>query len=619
MSGGLFARLKTWVQDEKLKYNDLNAEFDNIINNSAATKVSGYSDTLAQMQATENPGTSGSELTGTSISTADEIERLRFKLMQILGSTYWYDAPATDLTTLNASITSSAGQPQSRFIGGRTSEYLQPLHLVPSGAGATASLKVTATLPTIAGNFEYYINGIRHTITADTTVSSLQAGSGTFGVSIYTMLPQHSEVVLTSALSTTTGKMYCFKISSTGGTEYALGILDTTTLITSLVRGTFFGSTDANFPVIAYHASPTFTVMGTNWVFAKSDGTLDSCYNNPFITGTAPASAASGDYWYDTYNKKWFKYSGSAWADSLAVLVGVVGCDATNAVCAMSFAPYKNYSAENTVVPKINLEGSDQIIRSRDEGFSLNVYGNRVSSPVGGITFGKAPGTSGGSVLYVDVSGTPRLSAVAPIKRTDLGGWYYPSRPWRAIGYATYTATQWDAPYGEDIFSNTSIRCAASTISYGYLSQSANVSAQAVGNTWVTVVDTALDTVGGLCAINVSGSITTFASRTIPTSAVFIYECDVQLVVDGSAIAGNAGSTFIGFGVASSAAGQTALSVGVIAALQPGVRHIQAQVRSRQMYAPTEGDFTNIVSNTFDSTLQITAGTLYDQFRGNRN
>ena len=62
--------------------------------------MKGHSDTVSQMRLTENPGSVGSESTGVSISGADEVERLRYVVNRIVGGTYWYDAPSTNINAL---------------------------------------------------------------------------------------------------------------------------------------------------------------------------------------------------------------------------------------------------------------------------------------------------------------------------------------------------------------------------------------------------------------------------------------------------------------------------------------------------------------------------------------
>lgn len=96
----LYSRVKVWVAGEILYASDLNAEFDNILTNSIPASFEDFSTNEAQMQQQTNPGTPGTPSLATSL--AGELERIRYVLAQIKGTTYWYNTPPTDLT--NASV-----------------------------------------------------------------------------------------------------------------------------------------------------------------------------------------------------------------------------------------------------------------------------------------------------------------------------------------------------------------------------------------------------------------------------------------------------------------------------------------------------------------------------------
>ena len=92
------ARLKNWVEKEVLVYSDLNAEFNNIINNLQASNVDGFSASVAQMRETTDPGGVGSESLATR--TSDEIERLRYVISRLIGKTYWYESPDFNISDI---------------------------------------------------------------------------------------------------------------------------------------------------------------------------------------------------------------------------------------------------------------------------------------------------------------------------------------------------------------------------------------------------------------------------------------------------------------------------------------------------------------------------------------
>jgi hypothetical protein len=115
---GLFSRIKTWTDLETLTNEDLNAEFDNIINNLIPVKFDDYSSTVTAMRTQTNPGSQGSESLATSL--AGELERIRFAISRIIGKTYWYDTPIKSLEAQTFSMVN-----YFPFDGASSSEALQ--------------------------------------------------------------------------------------------------------------------------------------------------------------------------------------------------------------------------------------------------------------------------------------------------------------------------------------------------------------------------------------------------------------------------------------------------------------------------------------------------------------
>lgn len=92
----VFSRIKTWVSNEVLTAADLNGEFNNIISNMQPSGIEDASASVADMQATTNPGGSGTESLATDL--LGEIKRLRYVVQRLVG-TYWYSTPVGTLTT----------------------------------------------------------------------------------------------------------------------------------------------------------------------------------------------------------------------------------------------------------------------------------------------------------------------------------------------------------------------------------------------------------------------------------------------------------------------------------------------------------------------------------------
>lgn len=440
MSGGLYARLKTWVQDEKLKYTDLNNEFDNVINNAYAAKFGGASDTLAQMQATENPGGLGSEVTGTSISIADELERQRFVLSRVLGGAKnWYEAPTTDLTILSTYLNSANQGELNRVISGRSNTYAQPMFLQAGGTSSRTAKLLGAVTP-----LQYVVAGSTATLSTDITSAAVAApaASGNTAVAVgYTENDAQNwdkfiQVGSTGAsISALIGKFAAFKV----GTEYFTAFVQSSTLLTSVVRGNLFSPTDSELVPLVHGINEVITLMRLSWVFLTQAGTLETTDVNPIYSGTAPAAPGAGDMWFDSSVGNWKKYSGSAWALSTSILVGYIVCDATDCVAARSIDFAKAYSSVNSI--NTELFTVDSYVSS-GEGYQVNVYGKTFVTPTGKITWNTTnldTGSVAGSgiyFMYVDASGSPWLSLSEPLdRRGDLGGFYHPHRPWRGIGW----------------------------------------------------------------------------------------------------------------------------------------------------------------------------------------
>jgi hypothetical protein len=93
----LYSRVKTWVSNEVLTASDLNAEFDNIINNSDISSLEGYSANVTEMQTVADPGGVGTE--SLASNAAEEITRLRYMIKWITGAAQWYVSTGRSLGT----------------------------------------------------------------------------------------------------------------------------------------------------------------------------------------------------------------------------------------------------------------------------------------------------------------------------------------------------------------------------------------------------------------------------------------------------------------------------------------------------------------------------------------
>ncbi len=96
-----FSRIKTWVSNEVLTAADLNAEINNLLNNTIPASIDDYSVDVSTMQTTADPGGVGTESLATTL--AGELTRIRYAIKRIAGGAQWYTAPVIDLgSTISA-------------------------------------------------------------------------------------------------------------------------------------------------------------------------------------------------------------------------------------------------------------------------------------------------------------------------------------------------------------------------------------------------------------------------------------------------------------------------------------------------------------------------------------
>jgi|GEM_PF-6860405 len=89
--GATFSRVKTWIDAEYLYASDINAEFDNILNNLTPSGVDDASATDVAMRATADPYSGGA--INKPVDLLGEIQRLRYMVQQLHGREYWYLPP----------------------------------------------------------------------------------------------------------------------------------------------------------------------------------------------------------------------------------------------------------------------------------------------------------------------------------------------------------------------------------------------------------------------------------------------------------------------------------------------------------------------------------------------
>jgi hypothetical protein len=134
MSSGLYSHTTRGV-GTVLTAAIYNADHVNHITNANPSQIGGYSDSVAEMQNSVNPGDLGSE--SLSSNLADEIARLRFVLARITGETHWYEPPVTSLATIGGGNPLSLAFAETPLTLRRTENDVTPREIesIQSGSG----------------------------------------------------------------------------------------------------------------------------------------------------------------------------------------------------------------------------------------------------------------------------------------------------------------------------------------------------------------------------------------------------------------------------------------------------------------------------------------------------
>lgn len=447
MTGGLYSRVKVWGTTDTLTAADLNAEFDNVLNNFIPQMMSGYSATVGQMQIQTSPGAVGTESLAAALS--GELERLRFQIAAITGNTYWYSSPAASISQLVSALgtASLANKIASGLTNGVTGSS-QPLFLQPDGTVNTVRAKGSVT-PLV-----YSIAGSTYTISTDVALTSLTTAPATNNTmtvndpavdnSARTKLLGENGSVITvsgmgSSISALIGQIAVFKTANATA-EYIIGRVESTTQISQVSRGYFFSSANALMGRQTVNNGDTLTLMKLTWIFATTSLTLLPVYTNLKVQGVAPSSPAVGDYWFDTVANVWKTYTGTVWVSALATLIGVCFQDTTKTAGARSSDFFSAYSATNTC--ELFTESNTEV-RSRYTGSQISVYGQTLNFGPDFVRWDTSSNNDSGVTvnastlyyLYLNTQGTALISDVAPYdRRADLQGYYHPGNTYRCLG-----------------------------------------------------------------------------------------------------------------------------------------------------------------------------------------
>jgi hypothetical protein len=222
-----------------------NADHNNHITNANPLQHGAYSDDIAQMRLTTDPGGSGSEILADSL--AGELARLRFAIKRITGTDYWYEAPATSLGLIGGGLPLTLAFAETplalRRTENNTTEYEIQSWGAGSGVGNKFSRRIVGTGSNAAAELRDYLGTTelqRLTATLKTIFIAIEQRS-------YTDI---KEITIPAAPAATFGRLYAKVVSGVtrlfyrraSGNEVMVGarnrVYDTNTSHTTLTNTT---------------------------------------------------------------------------------------------------------------------------------------------------------------------------------------------------------------------------------------------------------------------------------------------------------------------------------------------------------------------------------------------
>jgi hypothetical protein len=424
-------------------YSDLNAEFDNVLNNFEPLMLNDYSTNVTQMQVVTDPGEVGTESLATTL--AGELARLRNMLKEITGKTHWYESPANSLASLSTAV--GGGIADNRIVSCRKrTASSQSIALVPHGTNRTASLKGATT------NFVYYINGVQYTISTDVVSATLLAApasnntclvddAGASGTEDTKYIGEFGTELTVDTMGTEisalVGKLAAFKV----GAEYFIARVKSATKLTEVRRGYCFDSTDTPLPRVAISNNDSISLMKLAWIYAKTNGTIVAGYTEPRVQDDEPASPATGDYWFDIGADIWKLFDGASWNSADATFVGIAISNTTATVAARSADIFVAADGKSNV----QIEKFDNAsVRSKQPSSEINVFGSELKFQEDlarwDMTLNLDSGVTEAAdtlyYFYLTETGDSVISDLCPSYRAEYAGMYHPFHTWRCVGQA---------------------------------------------------------------------------------------------------------------------------------------------------------------------------------------
>lgn len=234
------------------------------------------------------------------------------------------------------------------------------------------------------------------------------------------------------------GTIQTYKITNGTDTEVFIALANTVTssYLIPLTRG--IGGTDR----IVYSYGDTITAVQQHFVFLDDDLlTIDTTTKYPAYSSTAPTTPATGDYWYDSDNKTWKRYSGVSWEALGRIYLGMAITDDTD--CLWAEPVDFNLPWNNLISDYDFMFYTDTVYAVKNSIFKLSVAGETIETndvymknlTMANIESGYSEATNTWYYLYVSKTGEFTISPIAPRKKDHRLGWYHPHEYWRCVAF----------------------------------------------------------------------------------------------------------------------------------------------------------------------------------------
>ena len=183
--GATFSRVKTWLAAQTLTAADLNAEFDNILNNLIPAGLDDESASDAAMQAVADPYPGSVISKPTSLT--GELQRIRYILKQLSGATQWYIDPGAQnfayATVASHATTSAIWAAAGNVINFTGTETLTDLPAAPQAGAQRTLICAGACIFTHAGALTVQ-GGATYTAAAGDVIIVTATSTTTFKINI---------------------------------------------------------------------------------------------------------------------------------------------------------------------------------------------------------------------------------------------------------------------------------------------------------------------------------------------------------------------------------------------------------------------------------------------------